>query len=525
MRRIVALLIAAAAVIGVILLASSLKGDGSVRGQEGTPTPPPQCLVPADLDVSIVIDRTGSMGTNYSGTPPETRLYWAKLAAITLVDGMAGGPLSHSLGAHHVEVITFDGADPPTRVIAFTGDADAVRAAINAITTPPSEVDTYIAPALTMATGDLNSHVHGGPRGSYKVVVLLSDGRNYANGDPITGTTCNATHQRRADTEAAIPGLHAAADSVYTVSIGDPTTCGPTHDQLCAPENCNPNELDEYLMMDITKAPGDHTNALDASTLPDIYSEISQEVVNICVNFSGHKYDDLSCNGPSGLVPLAGINMVLLQGNTVVDQKTTDQGGAYIFVNELPGTYLICEDIPANRIQTYPTSGSGIVSHPPYGNCYERTLSAPGESTGDLDFHNCVPPTPTPTPTPTFTPTPTSHHAYANQHANTDANQDEHAYAHQDEHAYGYSDGYGYEHQHTRAADRTRTNTPHPTGTVIVGVGGTVKLPPAAVDAAQAPATQASSSPLGMYLAFIAGIAGALALATGGWYAGRHRLR
>ncbi len=115
-----------------------------------------------------------------------------------------------------------------------------------------------------------------------------------------SGTTCPATHTRRTNTVNAIPGLHAAADTVYTIGLGDETTCGSTHDQLCAPENCNPNELDHYLLVDIAEGPpGDYTNVEDASTLPDIYGDISQEVINICVNFSGHKYDDLACDGPA----------------------------------------------------------------------------------------------------------------------------------------------------------------------------------------------------------------------------------
>jgi hypothetical protein len=495
MRRILAILIAAAAVVGAIVLTVSM-GDGTtVRGQEGTPTPPPQCLVPVDLDVVIIIDRTGSMVTNYSGSPPKTRLAWAQQAAIELVDGMAGGPLNPSLGTHHVEVMTFDGSAPVSLVIGFSGDADAVRAAINGITNPPTDVDTYIAPALYLATADLNAHVHGGERGSYKVVVLLSDGRNYANGDPTSGTTCPPTHARRADTVSAIPGLHAAADSVYTVSIGDETTCGVTHDMLCPPENCNPNELDHNLLVDIAEGPpGDYTNAADASSLPNIYGDISQEVVNICVNFSGHKYDDLSCNGPSGLVPLPGIDMVLLQGDTEKDRRTTDQTGAYIFVNELPGTYLICEDLPPDRIQTQPTAGSGIVSHPPYGLCYERTLTTAGGSEGDLDFANCVPPTPTPTPTPTFTPTPTK--------------------------------TFTPTPTRTHTPTPTKTNTPQPSPTPgHPGVGGIVKLPPAAVAAQSDASSPSSTSPLGTYAALMCGMAGALALAASGWYARRHWLR
>ena len=460
-----------------------------------TATPPAECLQPAELDVVIIIDRTGSMITNYSGTPSQTRLYWAKEAALALVNGIAGGSGSSTLGNNHVEVMTFDGGDPINLVTPFSSDADAVRAAINGIPNPPSTTDTYIAPALLRATSDLNTHVHGG-LGSYKVVVLLSDGRNYADGDPVTGTVCDATHQRRTDTVNAIPGLHAAADTVYTVGIGSPT-CGPFH-LPCEPLSCNPDELDTSLLADIAKGPpGDYTNVQDASTLPDIYGDISQEVVNICVNFSGHKYDDLSCNGPGGLVPLAGIDMVLLQGNTEVDRRTTNGGGAYIFVNELPGTYLICEDLPADRIQTQPTAGSGIVSHPPYGLCYEKTLTTAGGSEGGLDFANCVPPTPTPTPTPTatFTPTPTRTFTPTPTRTNTPT--------------------------------PTKTNTPHPSTATPghPGVGGIVKLPPAAVAAQSDASSPSSTSPPATYAVVLAGLMTTLAIASSAWYARRHWLR
>jgi len=273
------LLAAASAVaLGILLFLTSL-GAGRAPGAsaivEATPTTPPECLKVKDLDVVIIIDRSGSMVTNYSGG--HTRLYWAKDAALALVDEIAGGSGSSTLGDSHVEVITFGGGTA-SRVIALSSDADAVRAAINGIADPPSQRDTYIAPAMTMATSDLNAHVHSD---SYRVVLLLSDGRNYETGDATSGTYCPNTHTRRANTIAAIPGLHAAADTVYTIGIGDETTCGPTYDQLCPPESCNPQELDHDLLVDIAESPpGDYTNVEEASDLPDIFDEISQEVLN-----------------------------------------------------------------------------------------------------------------------------------------------------------------------------------------------------------------------------------------------------
>jgi hypothetical protein len=262
-----------------------------------TPTPAPR-----GLDVVIIIDRSGSMISNSSGG--HTRLYWAQQAALALVNGMAGGSGSSTLGGSHVEVITFGGGTA-SRVIAFSSDADTVRAAINGITNPSSRTDTAIAPAMTLATADLNTHVHSG---SYRVVVLLSDGRNYATGDPTSGTSCDATHQRRANTVAAIPDLHAAADTVYTIGLIEDTTCGPAHDEYCSWDSCNPNELDHYLLVDIAEGPpGDYTNVEDPSDLPDIYDEISHEVTDVSVSLSGHKYDDLACYGADNDEPLMSI--------------------------------------------------------------------------------------------------------------------------------------------------------------------------------------------------------------------------
>jgi len=495
MKRILVISAILATLVGIVFLALTMSG-GTVQGQVPTPTPPPQCLVPVELDVAIVIDKTGSMDQETGG---KTRLQWAKEAATALVDGIAGGSSSHSLGLNHVEVITFDGSAPAQLVSPAFGnsDADAVRAAIAGITGPTG--DTYIATGMQKATTDLNAHVHGGTYGSYKVVVLLSDGRNFdsTESNPWPPDNCPLTHQRRANTVAAIPALHAAADTVYTVGVGD--EFGP-------PESCDDKELDETLLQDIAEGPpGDYTRVTDASTLPDIYGEISEEVINICVNFSGHKYDDLKCDGPGGPAgdtPLAGIDIVLIQGSTEKDRATTDPTGAFKFVNALPGSYLICEDLTATgRIQTSPTLGSGTVSHPPYGVCYERSLSEPGGSLNGLDFYNCVPPTPTPTPTPTNTPTPTPTNTFTPTPTNTFTPTPTNTF--------------------TPTPTKTSTpGTPHPPG-----VGGTVKLPPAAIAAESGAPAADSDWTAGTYAALAAGVAGmAIAVALGGWYTRRRWL-
>jgi hypothetical protein len=395
---------ASAAILAIALFLSPLSANGMpglsiLSDPTATPAPTPQCEVKADLDVIIAIDRTGSMNDQSGGY---SKLHWAKQAALALVNGIAGGSGSSTLGGSHVEVLTFDGAATATRVVAFSSNANAVRSAINGIGDSSGAGDTDIARGIEGATDDLNAHVHGGSHGSYKVVVLLSDGRNWDNND--SSRNCPLSQQRRQDTVNDIPALHAAADTVYAVGVGSQT--GPAN-------SCNFHELDEGLLQAIAEGPpGDYTHVVDASTLPDIYSGISQDVVNICVGFSGHKFNDLACDGQAGSNPPlsdVGIKLLNAQG-TPVAQTTTDAHGVYSFDNVPEGSYSVCEDLSAlpGRTQSYPTSGTGqIGTHSPYGVCYERTLLG-GHSESDLDFYNCPPATATPTPTSTFTPTPTN---------------------------------------------------------------------------------------------------------------------
>ena len=121
-----------------------------------TPTATPECLVPKPLDIVLVIDRSGSMGqeSGCTGTPCRTRIEWAKLAADNLVDSLAG--TGGSLSPHRVAVVSFAGSSTATLNLALNAGttAAAAHAAIDSITTGGS---TYIAPALTSATDQLNT--------------------------------------------------------------------------------------------------------------------------------------------------------------------------------------------------------------------------------------------------------------------------------------------------------------------------------------------------------------------------------
>ncbi|MGD0114948.1 MAG: VWA domain-containing protein [Dehalococcoidia bacterium] len=390
------------AVISLYVIPSTGGRAATVSQSTGTVVgtgSPQACAVKADLDVIIAIDRTGSMNDQSGG---QTKLHWAKQAALALVNGIAGGSSSSTLGGNDVEVLTFDGASTADRVVPFSSDAATLRTAINGIGDSSGGGDTDIAKGLEGATADLNAHVHSGSNGSYKVVVLLSDGRNWSNSD--SSGSCPISQQRRQDTLNDIPALHAAADTVYTAGVGS---------QIGTATSCNFHELDEGLLQAIVEGPpGDYTHVTDASTLPDIYSGIAQDIVNICVNLSGHKYDDLACDGRAGdNPPLSGVGIKLLDAQgTLFAQTLTDADGVYSFDNIPEGSYSICEDMTTmpGRTQSYPTSLTADTgTHSPYGVCYEQTVTAGGNSS-DLDFYNCPPaPTPTMTSTPTATATST----------------------------------------------------------------------------------------------------------------------
>jgi Mg-chelatase subunit ChlD len=211
------------------------------------------------LDIVLVIDRSGSMGkAPLSGG--QFRIYWAKLAADNLVDQLAGP--GGSLSPHRVAVISFAGDATATLHLALNAGttAAAVKSAINSITTGGS---TYIAPALTKATDQLHTF---GRADAQKVVILLSDGRNWAN----SGHTPDAA-TRRANTVSAIGPLHLAVGAtgmVFSIGIG---TDGPDF-----------SDLDVPLLQQIATAPGQYIHATDASTLPDIFLDIIQGI-DVCL--------------------------------------------------------------------------------------------------------------------------------------------------------------------------------------------------------------------------------------------------
>jgi Mg-chelatase subunit ChlD len=215
------------------------------------------CTEPVPLDIVIIIDRSGSMGASESGG--HERIYYAKLAADNLVDSLTS--TGDSLLPHRIALITFDGdaAEPVNLALNAVTTANDVKLAIDAI---PTGGTTYIGPALTAATDQLTTL---GRPNAKKVVILLTDGRNWGNSDEETAT-------RRANTITQIPALQAAADTIYSIGIGTEGGAVGTD-----------SELDKPLLQQIAKGPpGRYINVSMASELLDIFQGIiTVELANI----------------------------------------------------------------------------------------------------------------------------------------------------------------------------------------------------------------------------------------------------
>lgn len=111
---------------------------------------------------------------------------------------------------------------------------------------------------------------------------------------------------------------------------------------------------------------------------------------------SGTKFVDTNGNGQrDGSEPgLAGVNIHLSgtdgAGNAVHEHTTTGPTGAYSFTGIRPGSYQVCETVPAGYTQSYPTGttvGSTACSDPHSGRGWAITLASGDADTGN-DFGN-----------------------------------------------------------------------------------------------------------------------------------------
>jgi uncharacterized protein YegL len=142
------------------------------------------------LDLVIVLDSSGSMGTTNAG---KTRQQWQKDAAIALVNSLPAGTSS-------VSIVEFDSDASVVRSLTPLTPAANLAAIIDAINSVDASGGTNIPTGIDAATGVLTGAGH--TSGRSQQMVVISDGST--SGNVIT---------------AATAALAAGVDNIHSVAI------------------------------------------------------------------------------------------------------------------------------------------------------------------------------------------------------------------------------------------------------------------------------------------------------------------
>ena len=207
------------------------------------------------FDVVIVIDDSSSMGTlsPTSGTPPKTRIEWAKQAANELLDSLAA-----ARGNHQVGVVKYAGnassPDAAVELAPLGPDFAAVRAAIaplagNGGATPLRQGMALGASVLTA----------GSRAGVTPVLIILSDGRPNPDDTSATGGR---------PTAAQVAAFQGSATQVYSIAIGAGGSGSTNPDVPLMRSLSKPNDDSHFYQV------------INASSLPDIFRQIAVELLN-----------------------------------------------------------------------------------------------------------------------------------------------------------------------------------------------------------------------------------------------------
>jgi hypothetical protein len=254
--------------------------DGSTGAVQSVSCKGPCGNAPLALnDVELVIDKSGSMGGNYSGTPSEPRIYWAKLAANQLVTDLADNGGIGATG-NQVGITTFSGTTASSDATAWTSTAAGLATTINAIT-PGGNTPTALG--MQTATADLIAHARNPVRGKVqRVVIFVSDGRPNPDLGPNGLPATSATNNQR-PTQADIDAYLGSADIAYSILIGT----SPYYYAIGQgpPLSADINDPD---MMKLLATPDNLTavppqiyyyNVVDASGLPSVFHQIAGQIL------------------------------------------------------------------------------------------------------------------------------------------------------------------------------------------------------------------------------------------------------
>jgi Mg-chelatase subunit ChlD len=367
------------------------------------------------LDVVIVLDTSGSMSSNTSGSPAQTRLHWAEAAATQLVNDLDGHGGVGGSGRHHVGLTTFSGTTATLRVALGTSTAATVNTSINGLS---ASGNTPLKTGMAAGAADLTAHERttAGGLTVQHVIIFLSDGRPNPDQGPNGAVATSTSGQR--PTQAELTGFQAPADKIYSIAIGTGGT--------------STSAVDLGLMQLLAKpASGHFFNVVDSSLLPTLFSSIYTEIAcpspDVTSSLSGGDKTGAKITVPAGTSVsdqafLSGAAKGF--GGTVTYTVYTDDACSVVFAGA--GTKTVVDGIaPVSDAVAFPGAGTFYwrIHYSPDGThssadseCTAEVVTVPKpEATPTATATTEPTPTPTnpptaspaPTATPTATPTPT----------------------------------------------------------------------------------------------------------------------
>ena len=235
-------------------------GGGALAVSPNAPAAPAVAAANAcgrvPLDVEIILDTSGSMGTDSNG---HTRLFWAQDAATQLVQQLeANGGVGGANGLHRVGLTTFSGTSAAgAHVVVSLGDSKDAATVASDIGGVTSSSNTPFFAGMTKGAGDFATDPRTTVNGLeiQHVIIFLSDGR--PNSDSV-----EPAGQRPSAGDVAT--FKAAADTIYSIAIG---TGGSGSSQV-----------DTALMLSLAKPAADYANVIQASDLPDVFAAIYKQI-------------------------------------------------------------------------------------------------------------------------------------------------------------------------------------------------------------------------------------------------------
>lgn len=236
----------------------------------------------------------------------------------------------------------------------LSSDHAATQAEVNALTVFGA---TNIGDAIDEAIVELTSP-RVNPQAN-KIAILLTDGKaNKPHGSGSGEDPADVQYAKDKADEAATYNI-----KIFTIGLGDPSDVNSVMLQYIA---------------DVTGA--EYHYAPTSEELQVIYDQISQEICEYG-SISGCKYEDSNNDSDiSGETTLVDWEIVLQDvTGAIIDTQLTDNDGCYTFPGLEDGDYVVTETLSGDWIQTYPAA-------------YEYTLNITGNTNiEDIHFGNYLP--------------------------------------------------------------------------------------------------------------------------------------